>query len=88
MDLYDVLIYFLSDKPEMKHLLTVDGKAFVSYLTYILEKLNMLNKYLQQSNRTHVDTKVKSLASLLLLMYLPKTYQKNYDQFHWQIDVR
>ncbi|GFY14530.1 hypothetical protein TNCV_1315841 [Trichonephila clavipes] len=28
VDLYDVLSDFLSDKPEMKHLKTVDGKAF------------------------------------------------------------
>ena len=47
MDLYDVLSDFLGDKSEMKRLLTVDCKAFVSYLTYIFEKLNMLNKQLQ-----------------------------------------
>ena len=44
MDLYNVL----SDKPEMKHLQTVDGNVFVSYLTNILKKkLNLLNKQLQ-----------------------------------------
>lgn len=32
MQLFDTLSDFLSDKPEMKYLLTIDGKAFVSYL--------------------------------------------------------
>ncbi|GFY05842.1 hypothetical protein TNCV_4405091 [Trichonephila clavipes] len=35
MDLHDVLSDFLSDKPEMK---TVDGEAFVNYLTDTFEK--------------------------------------------------
>ena len=59
MDLYDVLSDFLSDKSEMKHLLTVDGKAFVSYFKNIFEKQNMLNKQLQGSNKTFVDAKTK-----------------------------
>ncbi|GFX89261.1 SCAN domain-containing protein 3 [Trichonephila clavipes] len=53
MDLYDDLGDFLSDKPEMNPLKTVDGKAFVSYLTDIFEKL------LQCSNKTLVDAKTK-----------------------------
>ncbi|XP_040565533.1 protein FAM200C-like [Lepeophtheirus salmonis] len=57
MVLYDILSVFLSDKPEMNHLVTVDGKTFVSYLTDIFEKLNMLNKQLQGSNITFVDAK-------------------------------
>ena len=44
IDLCDVLFDTLRDKPEMKHLLTVNGKALVRYLTDIFEKLNMLNK--------------------------------------------
>ena len=35
MDLFDVHGDFLSDKPEMKHLLAAVGDAFVSYLTGI-----------------------------------------------------
>ena len=38
MKLFDVLRDFLGDKHEMKHLLTMDGKAFVSYLADIHEK--------------------------------------------------
>ncbi|GFY33693.1 SCAN domain-containing protein 3 [Trichonephila clavipes] len=59
MDLYDALSDLLSDKPEMKHLKTVDGKTFVSYLTDIFEKQNLLNKQLQGSNKTLVDAKKK-----------------------------
>ena len=43
----------------MESLLMVGGKAFVSYLTDIFEKLNILNKQLQAINKTLVDTKAK-----------------------------
>ena len=59
MVIYDVINDFISDKSEMKHMLTVDTKAFVSYLTYICEKLNILNKQLHASNKTLVDTMTK-----------------------------
>ncbi|GFT39870.1 SCAN domain-containing protein 3 [Trichonephila clavipes] len=61
MELFDTLSDFLNDKPEMKHLLTIDGKAFVSYLADIFEKLNILNKQLQRTNKTLVGVKVKVL---------------------------
>ena len=51
MDLHHVLSGFLSDKPEKKHLKTADGKALMSYLTNIFEKLNLLNKRIQGSNK-------------------------------------
>ncbi|XP_014774615.2 SCAN domain-containing protein 3-like [Octopus bimaculoides] len=66
MELFDVSD-FLSDKPEMKHLLTVDGKAFVSYLTDICEKLNMLNEQLQGSNKILID--LTNFARKLLLPF-------------------
>ena len=47
MELFDILSEFLDDKPYMTLLLTVDGKALVSYLADIFEKLNVLNKELQ-----------------------------------------
>ncbi|GFX20645.1 protein FAM200A [Trichonephila clavipes] len=59
MELFDILSDFLNDKPEMKHLLTIDGKAFVSYLTDIFEKLNILSKQLQGTNKTLVDAKAR-----------------------------
>ena len=84
MDLYNVLSDFLSDKPEMKHLQTVDGKAFVSYLTDIFEKLNLLNKQLQGSNKTLLDAKTKIFGFVSFI----EAFQKNishriFDQFHW-----
>ena len=36
-----MFVVTLRDIPEMKHLATVDGKAFVSYLADALGKLNM-----------------------------------------------
>ena len=42
-----MFLEILSDKLEMKHLLTVDGKTFVNYLTDNFEKQNMSNKQLQ-----------------------------------------
>ena len=38
------LFNILSEKLEMKHLLPVDDKAFVSHLADIFEKLNILKK--------------------------------------------
>ncbi|GFW56762.1 SCAN domain-containing protein 3 [Trichonephila clavipes] len=52
MELFDTLSDFLNDKPEMKHLLTIDGKASVSYLADIFEKL-------QGTNKTLVDAKAE-----------------------------
>ena len=43
--------------PEMKHLLTINGKAFVSYLADIFKKLNVLNKQFQGTDKTPVDAK-------------------------------
>ena len=43
MDLCEVLSDFLSDKKEMKHLLSVDIIALVRFLTDILIRLCMMN---------------------------------------------
>lgn len=67
MELFDALSDFLSDKPEMKYLLTVDGKAFVSYLADIFEKLNILNNQLQGTNKTLVDAKAKIFGFITLI---------------------
>ncbi|GFU58289.1 SCAN domain-containing protein 3 [Trichonephila clavipes] len=65
---------FLSDKPEMKHLKTVDGKVFVSYLTDIFEKLNLLNKQLQRSNKTLVDAKTKIFGFVTFIEVCQKIF--------------
>jgi hypothetical protein len=67
MESFDILTGFFNDKPEMKLLQTFDGQAFVSYLTDIFEKLNMLNKQLQGANKTLVDTKVKTFGFIAFL---------------------
>lgn len=84
MELFDTLSDFLSDKPEMKNLLTVDGKAFVSYLVNIFEKLNILNNQLQGTNKTLVDAKAK-IFGFITFIELCQTYiyNKNFEKFHW-----
>ncbi|GFW28208.1 protein ZBED8 [Trichonephila clavipes] len=75
---------FLNDKPEMKHLLTIDGKAFVSYLADIFEKLNTLNKQLQGTNKTLVDAKAKIFGFITNIELCQKHINnKNFEQFHW-----
>ena len=59
MQLFHTLGDFLSDKLEINFLLTSDGKAFVSYLADIFEKLNILNKELQGSKETLADENTK-----------------------------
>ncbi|XP_076042678.1 zinc finger BED domain-containing protein 5-like [Oratosquilla oratoria] len=84
MELFDEFSDFLSDTPEMKHLLTVDGKAHVSYLADIFEKLNVLNKQLQGTNKTLVDAKAKIFGFISLIELCQKHISnKNFDQFHW-----
>ena len=74
MELFNILSDFLNDKPEMKLLLTVDGKAFISYLAYIFEKLNMLNKQLQGTYRTLVDTMAKIFGFITYLEYVKRMF--------------
>ena len=52
MELFEPLSEFLKDKSEMTLLMTTDGKAYVSYLEDIFEKLCSLNKQLQGANAT------------------------------------
>ena len=77
MDIYDVLSCFLSDRPRIKHLLTVDGKAFVSYSTNLFEKLNMLNKEFQGSSKTLVDEKTKIFGFVTFIEVCKKTFITN-----------
>ena len=80
MDLCDVLSDFLGDKPEMMHLVTVESKAYVSYLTDIIFNLNMPSKQLQRSNKALVDVNTKTFSSLHLLRHVRKNIShKNFD---------
>lgn len=84
MELFDVLSEFLNDKPEMTLLKSVDGQAFVSYLTDIFEKLNMLNKQLQGANKTLIDAKSKIFGFIgLLQLYKNNVSDKKFEQFYW-----
>ncbi|GFX56471.1 uncharacterized protein TNCV_74171 [Trichonephila clavipes] len=84
MELFNTLSDFLNDKPEMKHLLTIDGKAFVSYLADIFEKLNILNKQLQGTNKTLVDAKAKIFGFITNIELCQKhVNNKNLEQFDW-----
>jgi hypothetical protein len=83
MGLFDILSKFLNDKPEIKLLQTADSQAFVSYLTDIFEKLNMLNKQLQGAN-TLVDTKAKAFGFIAFLQLCQKNVSaKKIDQCYW-----
>ncbi|XP_071041770.1 protein FAM200C-like [Parasteatoda tepidariorum] len=84
MELFDILSDFLSDKPKMKYLSTIDDKAFVSYSVDIFEKLNILNKHLQGTKETLVDAKVKIFGFITLIeLYQIYINNKNLVQFHW-----
>lgn len=74
MELLDVLSDFLSDKPEMKHLLTIDGKAFVNYLTDVFLKLNILNKQLQETKMQMQRYLAPCIFRIMSKTYLQKRF--------------
>ena len=55
MKLFEPLSLFLKNKFEMILLMTIDGKAYLSYLADIFEKLCSLNKQLQGTYGTFCD---------------------------------
>ncbi|XP_042228309.1 SCAN domain-containing protein 3-like [Homarus americanus] len=84
MELFDILSEFLDDKPYMTLLLTVDGKALVSYLADIFEKLNVLNKELQGTNMTLVNSKAKIIGFISFLELSQENISvKKFEQFYW-----
>ncbi|XP_071037949.1 protein FAM200C-like [Parasteatoda tepidariorum] len=84
MELFDTLSDFLSNKPEMKYHLTVDGKASVTYLADISVKLNILNKQPQGTNKTLIDAKAKIFGFITLIELCQKySNSKNFEQLHW-----
>jgi hypothetical protein len=84
MELFDILSEFLNDKPELELLQTVDGQAFVGYLTEIFEKLNMLNKQLQGASKTLVYAKAKTFGFIAFLQLCQKNVSAyKSDQFYW-----
>ena len=84
MELFDELSDFLSDKIEFKFLSTRDGKAYVSYLADIFEKLGNLNKQLQGAYITLVDAKTKVFGFITVLELCQKNvFEINLSQFYW-----
>jgi hypothetical protein len=84
MALFDTLSDFLNHKHEMKYLLMVDGKAFVSYLANIFEKLNILNNQLQGTNKTLVNAKAEIFGFIIFIELCQKyIHNKNVEKFHW-----
>ena len=84
MELFDELSDFLSDKIEFKFLSTRDGKAYVSYLADIFEKLGNLNKQLQGAYITLVDAKTKVFGFITVLELCQKNvFERNLSQFYW-----
>ena len=84
MEMFDMLTEFLGDQEEIIFLSSVDGKAFVSYLTDIFEKLNILNCQLQGSKTTLLDAKTKIFGFVRFLETSEKNVRaKQFTQFEW-----
>ena len=67
----------------MTLLLTVGGKALVSYLADIFEKLNVLNKELQGANMTLVNSKTKIFGFISFLELSQENISiKKFKQFY------
>ena len=84
MELFEPLSEFLKDKSEMTLLMTTDGKAYVSYLADIFEKLCSLNKQLQGADATLCDAKAKIFGFVTFLsLCRGNILSKSYVQFPW-----
>ena len=82
MELFEPLSEFLKEKSEMTHLMTTDGKAYVSYLADIFEKLCSLNKQLQGADATLCDAKAKIFGFVTFLSLCKSNIlSKSYVQF-------
>ena len=84
MEVFEPLSEFLTDKSEMILLIATDGKAYLSYLTDIFEKLCYLNKQLQGANATLCDAKAKIFGFVTFLgLSRSKILSKSNNQFPW-----
>ena len=84
MELFEPLSVFLNNKSEMILLMTTDGKAYLSYLVDIFEKLCTLNKQLQGANATLCDAKAKIFGfATFLSLCRSNIFSKSYVQFSW-----
>jgi len=84
MELFESFRGFLKDKSDMILLMTTYGKAYVSYLADILEKVCSLNKQLQKANATHSDAKAKIYGFVTFLSFCRNNIlSKSCVQFSW-----
>ena len=82
MELFEPLSEFLKDKSLMILLITTDGKAHLSYLAEIFEKLCYLSKQLQGANATLCDAKAKIFRFVTFLgLSRIKILSQSCDQF-------
>ncbi|GFU80130.1 SCAN domain-containing protein 3 [Trichonephila clavipes] len=87
MELFDS--GFLNDKPEMKHLLTIDCKAFVSYLADIFEKLNIIISNFKEQIKLLSMQKRRYLVLLPISSYVrniltTKTFNSSTGSKNWK----
>ncbi|XP_042205956.1 SCAN domain-containing protein 3-like, partial [Homarus americanus] len=85
IDKYKKLKTYLDDKQiPMENIISFDGKALVSYLADIFEKLNVLNKELQGTNMTLVNSKAKIFGFISFLELSQENISvKKFEQFYW-----
>ena len=81
-------MFIKGELPEKIHgiimtlLLAVDGKALASYLADIFVKLNVLNKELQGTNMTPVNSKANLFGCISFLNFSKKIFlSKNLNNF-------
>ena len=84
MELFEPLSVFSNDKSEMILLTTTDGKAYLSYLADIFEKLCSLSRQLHGANATLNDAKAKIFGFVTFLsLRRSNILSKSYVQFSW-----
>ena len=70
MELFEPLSEFLKDKSEITLLMTTDGKAYISYLADIFEKLCSLTLCLPEKKCTFCTSGVKLTPAMILILEL------------------
>ncbi|XP_065662790.1 zinc finger BED domain-containing protein 5-like [Hydra vulgaris] len=79
-----ILKLFCEENNEAHVRLLLHTEAYLSYLTDIFEKLNILNKKLQGTNKTLVDAKAKIFGFITSIELFEKdVHQKQFEKFHW-----
>ena len=84
MELIDSVKEFLGETDDIEYLNTKRGRAYISYLTDIFEKLNVLNKELQGRDTTLLDSKRKIAGfTSMLEVYRQDISRRRFGHFPW-----